>query len=176
MEHDIGSHGGRHRYFDTMNQNEANEDLEFAKSIHTENGLSFCSFIYPRNKVAKLDLLKKHGVKVYRGEDWAWHQRLRQKQVQLGRVANLVDKFLPIAPECVMPSYQGDLVNFPGSMLFLGRNKIRRLIPANSMRSKLKKGILGAQEDQKIFTFGFIRQTFGMIPMFSLKSLNNLLH
>ena len=95
VEHDIGSHGGRHRYFDDMSEQQCIEDLQFAAYIHKKNGLALNSFVYPRNKVSRTYLLAHHGIRIYRGQDIAWHETIRNRNVYLGRVANLIDKIMP---------------------------------------------------------------------------------
>lgn len=158
--HDFGSHGGRHRYFDEMSVAEAEDDLGFAHHVHKTAGLKLSSFVFPRNKVAKLDMLARHGLRVYRGEDHAWHQRIRSRQPQAGRIANLVDKMLPIAPEAVRPEASADLVNLPGSMLFLGRDGVRRFASSGTMTAKLNKGMDAAAAGPGVFHLWFHPSNF----------------
>lgn len=160
VNHELGSHGGRHRYFDVMTDAEAREDILFAQHIHRSQGIPLRSFVYPRNKVAKTGLLAEHGIKVYRGEDIAWHQSIRNRQVHLGRLANLADKFLPIAPETVMPLRDKEMCNIPGSMLFLGRGGVRRFIHPSTMLSKLQKGVNAALHKNEVFHLWFHPSNF----------------
>lgn len=162
--HDLGSHGGRHRYFDAMTEEQADDDLAFAKSVHEKNDLPFESFVYPRNKVAKAHLLEKHGVKVYRGEDHAWHQRIRMRQPHAGRVANLIDKMLPISPEAVSPERVDALINLPGSMLFLGRDGVRGFASPSTTATKLRKGIAAAVSSRGVFHLWFHPSNFWHDP------------
>src|SRR5262245_37267795 len=46
VRHEIGSHGGRHIYFNAASAEEAREDLEFAKSIHQAHALPFSSLVF----------------------------------------------------------------------------------------------------------------------------------
>jgi hypothetical protein len=158
--HDIGSHGGRHRYFDDMSEKQAIEDLQFVAHIHEKNGLALNSFVYPRNKVARTYLLVEQGIKVYRGEDIAWHQKLRSRQVYVGRLANLVDKMLPIAPQVVEPEYFDNICNLPGSMLFFGRKGVRQFVSSNIMLSKLEKGLHAAIRGNSVFHLWFHPSNF----------------
>jgi hypothetical protein len=160
VPHELGSHGGRHAYFDLMPEEEANDDLDFARSIHERNGLMFQSFVFPRNQVNYTHLLVKHGLHVYRGADQAWHQRLREFNLLLGRGANLIDKFLPIPPETVEPRREGALVNLPGSMLFLGRSGVRKFLAPAVMRSKLRGGLQKAVSEQRVFHLWFHPSNF----------------
>ena len=51
VRHDIGSHGGRHLYYDRIPESEADDDLAFARSIHEQQGLDFESFVFADNRV-----------------------------------------------------------------------------------------------------------------------------
>jgi len=164
VRHDLGSHGGHHRYFDELTIDEADEELAFAKSIHQRHGLSFESFVFPRNKVAKTHLLEKHGLRVFRGEDSAWHQRIRTVFAPAGRAANFVDKTIPIAPETVLPKHVDGLMNVPGSLLFFGRQGLRRFLPDGIMRRKLGKGLEAAATHGRIFHLWFHPSNFWHEP------------
>src|SRR5262249_43067 len=70
--HELGSHGGRHVYYDRMSANEAEEDLAFIKQVHRDHGLALDSFVFPRNGVGHLDLLARAGFSTFRGPDTGW--------------------------------------------------------------------------------------------------------
>ena len=160
VKHDIGSHGGRHIYLDQVCDAEADDDIAFARSTHVANGLAFGSFVFPRNRIGKKQVLERHGVKVFRGEDEAWHQRIRNRQQLAGRAANLVDKMLPIAPEAVQPVRDGGMVNVPGSMLFMSRNGLRRFAAANVTATKLRRGVAAAAAGGGVFHLWFHPSNF----------------
>lgn len=160
VTHDLGSHGGRHRYFDDMSEQQATEDLQFAAHIHKTNDLLLRSFVYPRNKVARTELLAGEGVVVFRGQDRAWHQNIRNQHVVLGRVANLVDKMVPIAPQAVEPESVGGIRDLPGSMLLLSRDGVRRLVHPRVMSAKLEKGLRAAVQSKNVFHLWFHPSNF----------------
>ena len=158
--HDLGSHSGRHVYFDRTDEAELRDDLAFAVETHRRHGSTPVSFIFPRNYVARTDLLDEAGFKVFRSEDWAWHQRIRGRNRLAGRAANLVDKILPFAPEAVRPVRVGPLTDLAGSTLFLGRNGIRRLASRQSVAAKLRKGLDRAEREQGVFHLWFHPSNF----------------
>ena len=160
VRHELGSHGGRHRYFDVLTPEEAEEDVQYAREIHKRVGTPLHSFVFPRNKVAQTDVLLRCGIRVFRGVDHAWHQRIRDRSIVLGRAANLIDKCLPIAPETVLAKGTGGLVNLPGSMLFLGRGGIRSLAAPGAMTSKLRKGMDQAAALRQTFHLWFHPSNF----------------
>ena len=146
VRHDLGSHGGRHD-LDSVSDDEAAADLEFAQDVHRANGLDWGSFVFPRNQIGRKPLLAKHGIRVYRGTDHAWHQRIRNRQPLLGRAANLIDKMLPTAPETVRPEADCAMVNLPGSLLFFGREGVRGITPRGAMKAKLASGLAAAENE-----------------------------
>jgi hypothetical protein len=162
--HEIGSHGGRHLYFDRIGKAEAEADLAYARAIHLRHGLPFDSFVFPRNQIGKRDLLAANGIKVFRAPDAAWHQRVREVSGWAGRLANLADKALPIAPPPVVPSRDHGMVRLPSSMLFMGRRGVRALVPPPLMRTKLERGIAAAIATGRTFHLWFHPSNFYHSP------------
>ncbi len=158
--HDIGSQGGRHVYFDRISAAKAQADLLFARGTHSRLGLPFTSFVFPRNSIAHLELLTQAGLSVFRGQDRAWHQRLRGRHRFAGRIAHLLDKALPLAPEAVQPHTAQGLTDLPGSMLLLGRDGLRRLISNAAIASKLTRGLDAAQASGGVFHLWFHPSNF----------------
>jgi len=101
---DIGSHSYGHVYFGETPRDALRRDLAAARRVHDAHGLPFTSFVFPRNQVAHLDLLREAGVGVFRSTDRGWHMAVRDRLgAGAGRVANLADKLLPIPPSAVQP-------------------------------------------------------------------------
>src|SRR5262245_33111361 len=69
VPHEIGTHGGRHIYFNAASPDDARADLEFARSVHQAHALPFCSLVFPRNSVGHLDVIADVGLRTYRGPD-----------------------------------------------------------------------------------------------------------
>jgi hypothetical protein len=67
VKHDIGAHGYYHREFTNLSRNEAENELNMISANMEKFGIDPRSFVFPRNKVAHLDLLERHGYKCYRG-------------------------------------------------------------------------------------------------------------
>jgi hypothetical protein len=66
VKHDIGVHGYSHKSFPDMTYEEAENELKSTASLMKSFRLVPKSFVYPRNKVAHLALLSKHGYECYR--------------------------------------------------------------------------------------------------------------
>ena len=141
VAHEIGSHSGRHIYFDKVNSSEALADLEFARAVHSSHGLAFKSFIFPRNACGHLDLLSRVGLRTFGSADVGWTTAARHAGRQPARIANLIDQMLPIPPRLTMAKQRDGLVELERSMLLMGRNGARRMIPPGVTRAKFAVGL-----------------------------------
>src|SRR5262245_36612609 len=76
---DIGSHSYAHVYFGATPREALRSDLAAARQVHDRHGLPFRSFVFPRNQVAHVDLLREAGVRVFRSVDHGWHTAVRER-------------------------------------------------------------------------------------------------
>jgi peptidoglycan/xylan/chitin deacetylase (PgdA/CDA1 family) len=65
---DIGSHGYYHRGFRELSRAEAELELGMISASMKNFGLVPRSFVFPKNSVAHLDLIREYGYLCYRGE------------------------------------------------------------------------------------------------------------
>jgi len=68
VEHDVGAHGYYHKEFTKLSPSEAENELNLVSVGMKKFRILPKSFIFPRNKVAYLDLLEKYGYKCYRSQ------------------------------------------------------------------------------------------------------------
>jgi peptidoglycan/xylan/chitin deacetylase (PgdA/CDA1 family) len=160
VRHEIGSHGGRHVYFDSISAAQAREDLEFAGDMHRTHALAFKSFVFPRNWVGHLDQLAGSGLRTFRGPDDGWADAVGRFGGPLRRAANLIDKALPLPPQLVSATPRDALVDIPGSMLLMGRNGVRRFVLPQVTRAKLAAGLERAKRSGQIFHVWFHPSNF----------------
>ncbi len=158
--HEIGSHGGRHIYFDGISAADARDDLSFARDVHRTQALQFDSFVFPRNAVGHLAVLANAGLRTFRGPDVGWARAVPDFGKTLGRVANLVDKILPIRPRTVTAAKHEGLADIPGSMLLMGRNGLRRFVLPQVTRVKLAAGLERARRTGEVFHLWFHPSNF----------------
>ena len=92
VAHEIGSHSGRHIYFDTAPAPEARADLDFARDVHTANKLPFKSFIFPRGACGHLDQLARVGLHTYSHSDVGWTVAARRAGHRAGASPTLSTK------------------------------------------------------------------------------------
>ncbi len=123
------------------NSSEALADLEFARAVHSSHGLAFKSFIFPRNARGHLDLLSRVGLRSFGSADVGWTTAVRHAGRQPARIANLIDQMLPIPPRLTTAKQRDRLVELERSMLLMGRNGARRMIPPGVTRAKFAVGL-----------------------------------
>jgi hypothetical protein len=66
VKHDIGAHGYSHRSFQDLSLTEAERELNLLSTMMEKVNIFPKSFIFPRNRVAHLNLLEKYGYRCYR--------------------------------------------------------------------------------------------------------------
>jgi hypothetical protein len=160
VRHEIGSHGGRHIYFDRISDAQAQDDLAFAKGVHHAHGLGFESFVYPRGSVGHLDVLARNGIRVVRSRDVGLLRTANPEGRLAARAANFIDQFLPVPPRPSWPQPLGPLIDIPGCMQVLGRNGLRRFVLPQITRAKLGLGLERAKRTGGTFHLWFHPSNF----------------
>lgn len=158
---EIGSHSYAHIYYGQVARDAARADLQQARQSHLRNALAFDSFVYPRNDVAHQDLLAEAGLRVFRSVDAAWYAAAGRVHPLLGRAAHFIDKMLPITPPTVKPlRHASGAVELPSSMLLIGRNGMRKMIPPSIQIRKAKLGLRRAAREGELFHLWFHPSNF----------------
>ena len=84
IRHDIGAHGYSHKTFTSLSTLEAQSELELISSGMKKLDINPKSFVFPKDKVAHLDLLERFGYECYRGEGGLGKDEMRiRKQGRL---------------------------------------------------------------------------------------------
>jgi peptidoglycan/xylan/chitin deacetylase (PgdA/CDA1 family) len=154
---EVGSHTFTHRVFDdpSCTRSIADEELALCTKAARDIGVRMTSFVFPRNRIAHLDLLPRHGFTAFRGQDERWHARTGQRR-WFHRAGHLLDVFRATTPPAVMPVWREEGVwEIPGSMLFTPSHGLRRMIPAAARVRRARKGLMNAAESKKIFHLWF---------------------
>jgi peptidoglycan/xylan/chitin deacetylase (PgdA/CDA1 family) len=160
VKHEIGTHSGRHIYFDTATADEARADLAFARDIHRTHGLPFRSFVYPRGGGGHFDVAYAAGLRTCSFSDVGWVEAVRRLGRRAGQGAHLLDMLLPIPPHPARPEPAGGLVNIRKSMLLMARNGPRRFVLPLVTRAKLRAGLARAQATGGTFHLWFHPSNF----------------
>jgi hypothetical protein len=160
MRHEIGSHGGRHIYFNRISEAQASDDVEFAKSVHHRHGLGFVSFVFPRGAVGHPDLLARAGLRVVRSRDVGLLRTAHHGGRLAARAANFAEQFFPVPPHPAFVEKLGTLTDIPGSMQMIGRNGLRRFVLPAVTRAKLTMGLERARVSGGTFHLWFHPSNF----------------
>jgi len=131
VNHEIGTHTFSHvdAHDPHCTAEVLEKDLLRAKEVHVRHGLSLRSIVFPRNRVAHLDVLRRVGIIAYRGRQVAWHDRLPSRA---HRAISFIERVAAVTP----PTYDrprssaGHPTNVPASMFLYAREGSRRHIPA----------------------------------------------
>ena len=158
--HEIGSHGGRHIYFNRISATQASDDLEYAKYVHQRHRLGFLSFVFPRGAVGHPDVLARAGLRVVRSRDVGLLRTVHHDGRITARVANFADHLFPVPPRPAFVEKFGALADIPGSMQMIGRNGLRRLVLPAVTRAKLAMGLERARRSGGTFHLWFHPSNF----------------
>ncbi len=155
VRHEIGSHSFGHICYGDpeCTPSAAVADLSAALEAAARQGIVLKSFVFPRNQVGHLDVLKHFGLRSYRGAEPPLilaDNRLFNKAVRY------LDQLLALRPrdvraEEVLPG----LWNLPGNHFFIARNGMRRMIPMTSRVLKGKRGITHAVKTGGLYHLWF---------------------
>ncbi len=159
INHEIGSHSYAHLLYNekTTQKKAIDVDIENMERVHIDNEFSSLSFIFPRNVEGYHKKLEEAGVKYYRGNSKKWYDKLPGLAYRLG---HLVDYFLPGVRTTVPQIHNSGLINIPESMLFLGRNGMRKIITPSKMLRKARSGLKKASQRKEIFHLWFHPSNF----------------
>ena len=155
IQHEIGLHSFTHTIWGEkgFSQQAARSELAHAQKYARLAGVAPRSFVFPRNLVGCLEVLKEFGFIAFRGrEDWL------DNQIRLGKPYRLVKQFLKFAPPVFEPcEVLPGLWDIPASM-FLPQvdafsNWLR--LPLKSRVQRAAKGVNAAVRERKVFHLWF---------------------
>jgi len=121
IDHEIACHSFSHVEFDSVEREIAESELQHSIEAAKKMNITFESFIYPRNKVAHRDLLKKYGFTSYRGvKPLSENNNEYSEKGMVRKVSIFLDYFTPlrINHSTVNPIIdEFGLVNIPASFI-----------------------------------------------------------
>lgn len=146
---EIASHSFSHTIFDPKFCTKEWADSEVAECVRLakKSRIRLTSFVFPRNKVGHLNVLKKHGFSAFRGPGTRW-----EPPTNLFAKAMLAAQMLlPFPPPVFTPNPSGGMVNIPSSMYFVSARGARKYIPNGVRFQKAKRGIDAAIQAKRVF-------------------------
>lgn len=155
VQHEIASHSFAHIYYGDPECHVAVAQADVAAAIAAAKpkNIAIKSFVFPRNQVGHLGVLRDHGIRAYRGAD---PSRFRKGKGAVVKMFNFIDQLLGLPPQPVYAEQAlPGLWNIPGNHFFMARNGIRKLIPMASRVLKGKQGIRQAIQTGGLYHLWF---------------------
>ena len=158
---ELASHSYSHPNFIQYDAKYIDEDFQKAEYFFSKNDINIKSFVFPRNQIRYLNLLNKHGIKIFRSLDKSMYKKVYKYNKVLGKFANLLDKSLPISANTVFPKITDhNLTELQSSLLFISRYSYKKIISEFSIFSKAKQGIDKAIKNKECFHLWFHPSNF----------------
>lgn len=163
VDHDIGSHTHTHLVFEGATRDAVCADITQSIAVAKRNGVEPKSFIFPRNQIAHLDVVKEAGFEVFRGIDARWYERHRLP-TPVVKGARFTEEAAKLTPPTVLPRSESGLVEVPGSQVFRPIHGGWQYTPTDSQRSRAIAGLNGAADSGRIFHIWFHPFNFARNP------------
>lgn len=144
---EIGSHSFSHIIFGDPGCSKqcAEDEIELCVTLAKKMKIKLASFVFPRNSVGYLSLLKKYGFSSFRGENPRYRIPFIGSNLRTG------EYFLSIPPAVFEPKEVEGLVNIPESLYFPSARGVRRYLPNLFRFKKIQQGIDQAIKQQAVF-------------------------
>ncbi len=127
--HELGSHTYSHEIMSEISKEKA--EVEIKKNLSK-------SFVFPRNKIKYLEILKKYGFKSFRGKDKIEYELL-----------------IPRTPPTDKAKITKGLIEIPSSIYFVSGRGLRKYIPFGLRFLKSRLGIEQAIKKGEVFHLWF---------------------
>ena len=151
---EVGLHGGiSHLPWRRPARSEAMLEKELTSGIRAleELGIRPTSFTFPRNLEAHHHLLRRHGIRCYRGRGPAMTEHIAQPVLRFS--LRLASEFFRTGPPVVLPEEKlPGLWNVPSSLLpFRMTEAFNTVVPPSTRRVRVRRGIERAAQTHQIF-------------------------
>lgn len=155
--HAIGFHGFSHRVFTDMTKEEARCEIEAWLKVAVRYGIQPRTVVFPRNRIAHLDLFKEYGFLCFRGEE-KYPGMIASPSI-FGKALRRYYRFSSIiaVPEIYQPRKDAcGLYDFPASRSLFSVDRIfedglRRMNLGALTTWAIMRGIRKAARQKKIF-------------------------
>jgi len=139
LKHEIGYHSFSHVIFSECSRQVAQAEIEAGLKLARESGIELKSFVFPKNQIGHIDVLKEYGFQIYRGKNLT---RAVQNSYLMNKLGAIMDTGL--APPTEARLVEG-IWELPSSLYFCEPRLPFTLLP----RTKL--GLRRAINSKKIF-------------------------
>lgn len=173
-QQEVGLHGDTHLVLGASSRSAAGAEIRAAVETLNRVGISPESFIFPRNSIAHVDLLRENGLVTYRGRDARLYEKrgLPEPSRKLFRFA---EELVKATPPTVVPKDSEGLVEIPGSQVFRPKHGGWQWTPSHSQSNRAIKGLDRAAETGTIFHLWFHPFNLALAPERLLGELERIL-
>lgn len=148
---EIGCHSFAHALYGdpALSREAVDAELDLCVRLAAARGLELRSFVFPRNSEGHHEALASHGFRAFRGADPTLFRHLPRGQ---RRTAHLASHAIGTPPPVSRPTERlPGLWNIPGSMLFLHRTGVRRVVGRVARIRKAQAGLEAAERQGAVF-------------------------
>lgn len=151
---EIGCHTFSHVIVGDPQRSEAcfDSELKMCRALAEDVGVQLRSFVFPRDEVGHLAVLKKNGFACYRGRLARWYIGFPRT---LRRLAHVIDEYLLPGTPAVFSTREEGLWNIPGSYVYPYRLSWARWLPISFRIRKARIGIQRAIKQRGIYHLWF---------------------
>ncbi|QCS42012.1 polysaccharide deacetylase family protein [Natrinema versiforme] len=155
-DQEIGLHGATHMPLGAngCSRRNAEEELEIAIKTLREHGEEPETFVYPRNDIGHVDVLRDNGIRTYREVDARWYERSLVPDTAKPPL-RFLDEATQRTPPIVEPTLNDGLVELPGSQIFRPSHGGWQYAPTGSSVARAKKGLQRAAQTGGVFHLWF---------------------
>lgn len=149
---EIACHGFSHVEWSRIPADAARRELKACACLAEERGIRLRSFVFPRNRIAHLDVLSDAGFIAFRGVQPRpfGHHRIARLMVEA------VEQLFAIDPPVVRPSWTASgVVEIPGSMFWPPRERIGAMCSVRKRVTRAIAGLNRAIERRAVFHLWF---------------------
>jgi len=173
---EIGLHGSTHMQLgaEGCSRQQAEEEVGAAVETLRSLGVEPKSFVFPRNDIGHLDVLREHGIEAYRGVDARWYERAAVPSA-VKPPLRFADEAVRGTPPVVEPIERDGIVEIPGSQVFRPSHDGWQYTPGESSVARAKKGLRRAARTGSVFHLWFHPFNLGHEPERDLKRLESVL-
>jgi peptidoglycan/xylan/chitin deacetylase (PgdA/CDA1 family) len=175
VEHEIGLHGYTHLILgaEGCTRDAAESEVETALAVANRAGIDPDTYVFPRNEIGHLDVLRKNDIRFYRGVDARWYeQRLPNT---LRRPLRFADEVLKSTPPVVVPNERDGLVELPGSQILRPFTGPWKYTQSNTQIKRAKSGLDKAARTGEVFHLWFHPFNLGISPDRHLNVIEEIL-
>jgi hypothetical protein len=178
---DIGCHTYRHINFAAQEYDDRTVDneLHVCAELAARIGVKLRSFVFPFNRIGRLELLAKHGYTSFRGSNSEWYTRGRGGR---GRLASAIrsglkriDDVAALPPPVDVPRrVPSGLWMIPHSMFYRGAGPDARWIGVGRQVAKALRGLRRAVRRRGVFHLWTHPQNLGLGTAAALGGLEQI--